>query len=119
MNHAFDSVKKQIYIIENLGCANCATKMERKIQDLPQVDFTNLTYATKQLQIVTNTDEELLPVFQDICTSIEEGVVVTKQETKQAASERKAAEREKARENRKDMISGNWESAQYSWRQEL
>lgn len=104
-NHAFDSVKKQIYIIENLGCANCAAKMERKIQELPQVDYANLTYATKQLQVVTNTDEELLPVIQEICASIEDGVAVTKQETKQAASERKAAEKEKARENRK----GIWE----------
>ncbi len=103
VNHAFDGVKKQIYIIENLGCANCAAKMERKIQELPQVDYANLIYATKQLQIVTNTSEELLPVFQEICASIEDGVTVTKQETKQAASERKAAEKEKARENKKDI----------------
>lgn len=104
VNPAFDGVKKQIYMVENLGCANCAAKMERKIQELPQVEFANLIYATKQLQIVTNTDEELLNVFQDICASIEDGVVVTKQETKQAASERKAAEKEKAWENRKDII---------------
>ncbi|MEY8492025.1 heavy metal translocating P-type ATPase [Lachnospiraceae bacterium 29-91] len=102
-NHAFDGVKKQIYIIENLGCANCAAKMERKIQDLPQVDYANLIYATRQLQIVANTNEELLPVFQEICASIEDGVTVTKQEIKQAASERKAAEREKAKENKKDI----------------
>ena len=100
-NHAFDGVKKQIYIIENLGCANCAAKMERKIQELPQVDYANLIYATRQLQVVTNTDEELLPVFQGICASIEDGVTLTKQETKQAASERKAAEKEKAREREK------------------
>ena len=96
-------MKKQIYIIENLGCANCAAKMERKIQELPQVDYANLIYATKQLQIVTNTSEELLPVFQEICASIEDGVTLTKQETKQAASERKEAEKEKARENKKDI----------------
>ena len=77
--------------------------MERKIQDLPQVDYANLIYATRQLQIVANTNEELLPVFQEICASIEDGVTVTKQEIKQAASERKAAEREKAKENKKDI----------------
>ncbi len=103
VNHAFDNVKKQIYILENLGCANCAAKMERKIQELPQVDFANLTYATKQLQIVANTNEELLPVFQEICSSIEEEVVVTKQESRQGASERKALEKEKAHETRKDI----------------
>ena len=77
--------------------------MERKIQDLPQVDYANLIYATRQLQIVANTNEELLPVFQEICASIEDGVTVTKQEIKQAASERKAAEWEKAKENKKDI----------------
>ena len=59
MNHAFDHVQKQVYILENLGCANCAAKMERKIQELPQVDFANIIFATKQLQVVTNTEEEL------------------------------------------------------------
>lgn len=96
-------MKKQVYILENLGCANCAAKMERRIQELPEVDFANLIYATKQLQIVANTDKELLPVFQSICASIEEDVVVTKQEARQGASERKALEKKKAHENRKDI----------------
>ena len=104
VNHAYDHVKKQVYILENLGCANCAAKMERKIQELPQVDFANLTYATKKLQIVTNTEEELLPVFQKICSSIEDGVIVKKQESKQGTAERKALEKEKAQKNRKDFL---------------
>ena len=102
INHAFDNVKKQVYILENLGCANCAAKMERKIQELPQVDFANLTYATKQLQVVTNTDEELLPVFQEICSSIEGEVTVSRRDRKPAAKkeERKAG---RFSENKKDF----------------
>ena len=104
-NHAFDHVKKQVYILENLGCANCAAKMERKIQELPQVDYANIIFATKQLQVVTNTDEELLPVFQDICSSIEEEVTVTRRERKPVAKPEKEEERKgRFYENRKDLI---------------
>lgn len=101
VNHAFDNVKKQVYILENLGCANCAAKMERKIQELPQVDFANITYATKQLQVVTNTEEELLPVFQKICSSIEGEVTVTKRVRKPVAKEERKVG--KFGENRKDF----------------
>lgn len=90
-NHAFDHVKKQVYILENLGCANCAAKMERKIQELPQVDFANIIFATKQLQVVTNTEEEMLPIFQDICASIESEVTVSKRNRKPVAKEEKRA----------------------------
>lgn len=79
-DHAFDHIEKQVYILENLGCANCAAKMERKIQELPQIDFANIVFPTKQLQIVSNVEEELLPILQEICGSIEEEVVVKKRE---------------------------------------
>lgn len=104
-NHAFDHVKKQVYILENLGCANCAAKMERKIQELPQVDYANIIYATKQLQVVTNTSEELLPVFQEICSSIEEEVTVAKRDRKPAAkSEKETGKKSRWKENQKDFI---------------
>ncbi len=32
-----DGCEKQVYILENLGCANCAAKMEAKIKELPGV----------------------------------------------------------------------------------
>lgn len=100
-NHAFDHVQKQVYVLENLGCANCAAKMERKIQQLPQVDFASITFATKQLQVVTNMEEELLPVFQEICSSIENEVVVSKKDKKPAGQ----AEKRKGRfsENKRDL----------------
>lgn len=100
-NHAFDHVQKQVYVLENLGCANCAAKMERKIQQLPQVDFASITFATKQLQVVTNMEAELLPVFQDICSSIENEVVVSKKDKKPA----RQAEKRKGRfsENKRDL----------------
>ena len=100
-NHAFDHVQKQVYVLENLGCANCAAKMERKIQRLPQVDFASITFATKQLQVVANTEAELLPVFQEICSSIENEVVVSKKDKKPA----RQTEKRKGRfsENKRDL----------------
>lgn len=100
-NHAFDNVKKDIYILENLGCANCAAKMERKIQELPQVDFANIVFATKQLQIVQNTSEDLLPEFQKICSSIESEVAVRKREEGTAGREKE--KRGRFAENKKDF----------------
>lgn len=41
----------RIYIVENLDCANCAAKIERKIQSLPGVEYASLTFATKQLRV--------------------------------------------------------------------
>lgn len=74
----FENAQKQVYILDNLGCANCAAKMERKIMSLPQVEFANIVFTTKQLSVVTNTREDLQPVLQEICSSIESGVTVSK-----------------------------------------
>ncbi len=86
LDHTFDRVEKQVYILENLDCANCAAKIERKIQDLPQIEFANLIFPTKQLQIVSNTEEEMLPILQQICDSMEENVLVKKREYKKEAT---------------------------------
>lgn len=65
-----------IYILENLGCANCAAKMEAKINELPQVDHASITFATKQLRVSAKHQEDLLAELQKICASIESQVTV-------------------------------------------
>ena len=97
----FGHATKQVYILENLGCANCAAKMERQISELPQVDYANITFATKQLQVVLNSKEELLPVFQKICASIESEVTVTKREKREVKSKVKAG---RLSESKQDFI---------------
>lgn len=74
--HIEHDVLQKVYIIENLGCANCAAKMERKINELPEVEAATITFATKQLRVASNHQAELLPVLQEICSSIESEVVV-------------------------------------------
>ena len=53
--------KEKIYIIENLDCANCAAKMERLIQAMPEVDEASLTFATKQLRVSAEDPDALVP----------------------------------------------------------
>ncbi|MBQ8804620.1 MAG: cadmium-translocating P-type ATPase [Tyzzerella sp.] len=74
--HVDHKIEQKIYIIENLGCANCAAKMEKKINDLPEVEAATITFATKQLRVASNHHEHLLPVLQEICSSVESEVIV-------------------------------------------
>ncbi|MCD7813550.1 MAG: heavy metal translocating P-type ATPase [Lachnospiraceae bacterium] len=67
---------KKVYILENLGCANCAAKMEKKIKELPGVTYATITYTTKQLRLSAQDPDALLPQIQAICTSIESEVKV-------------------------------------------
>lgn len=71
-----DESIKHVFILENLGCANCAAKMERKISELPGVQDAVITYSTKQLWLYARDGAEMLSQIQDICSSIESEVRV-------------------------------------------
>ena len=87
-----------VFIVEKLGCAHCAGKMEEQISHLPGVEAVNLTFATKQLRVWSDDAKTLLPQIQDICTSIEPDVkVVVRENTVRAQKEAK-----KAKENSED-----------------
>ena len=88
----------RVFIVEKLGCAHCAGKMEEQISHLPGVEAVNLTFATKQLRVWSDDAKTLLPQIQDICTSIEPDVkVVVRENTVRAQKEAK-----KAKENSED-----------------
>ena len=87
-----------VFIVEKLGCAHCAGKMEEQISHLPGVEAVNLTFATKQLRVWSDDAKALLPQIQNICTSIEPDVkVVIRENTVRAQKEAK-----KAKENAED-----------------
>jgi len=65
-----------IFILENLGCAHCATKIEERINKLDGVEHATITYATKQLRLNVKDAKHLLPQIQAICSDIEAGVKV-------------------------------------------
>lgn len=95
-------VKQRVYILDHLGCANCAAKMERKIQDLPEVEAATITFATKQLVVASDNQEHLLPVLQKICSSIESEVVVTPRAEKESVKREKKSIFE---ENKSDILA--------------
>lgn len=77
---------KRVYILENLGCAHCASKMEEQIQLLDGVENATITFATKQLRLNAADPDALLPQIRKICTSIESEVKVVPRNPKPSAS---------------------------------
>lgn len=95
------TAEKKIYILENLGCANCAAKMEKKIKELPEVEDAIITFATKQLQVASDHQQNLLPVLQEICASIEDQVVVKEKKLSVREIRKEANEKHS---NKKEII---------------
>lgn len=73
--------RKAVFLLENLGCAHCASKMEEKINELPGVEEATITFATKQLRVKAEDPQALLPEIRRICTSIESEVKVAEQKS--------------------------------------
>ena len=87
----------KVYTMENLGCANCAAKMEERINHLESVSWATITFATKQLRITAENPDELRKEIEDICNQIEDGIrIVEKKEEKSIE--------EPDTENRKNLI---------------
>lgn len=71
-----DGSEKRVYILENLGCAHCAARMEERIQALPGVKYASITFATRQLRVSADHYEDLLPKLQEVCAGVESQVKV-------------------------------------------
>ena len=76
----------KIYMLENLGCAHCAAKMEEKIGEIPGVLEATITFATKQLRVTAEDPDVYLDEIRKICSSIESQVKVDPRELKLTAA---------------------------------
>ena len=86
----------KIYMLENLGCAHCAAKMEEKIGEIPGVLEATITFATKQLRVTAEDPDVYLDEIRKICCSIESQVKVVPRELKlKAATEGAQMEKKK------------------------
>ncbi|MGN0386723.1 MAG: heavy metal translocating P-type ATPase [Lachnospiraceae bacterium] len=90
----------RIYQIENLDCANCAAKVERKLQNLDGVEFASITFATKQLRVASYDHEALLPLLEKTISEAEPGVTITLREN---LAENHSPQEEPEKEN-KDLV---------------
>ena len=81
-------MQRKVYILENLDCANCAAKIERKLSKLPELSDVSVTFATKQLRFAAEDSEAVLPKIRETIQSMEPDVEVIER----TRSRRKAAE---------------------------
>lgn len=77
------SIKKE-FVLEGLGCANCAAKMERKINELEGVEAASVNFVTKTLTMEIGEPHkvnELANAAKAIVKQIEGHVVIKEKET--------------------------------------
>ncbi len=69
---------KKSYKLDNLGCANCAARMEDDINKIDGVDKAQVVFMTSKLKIETSSNdiETILNEAQRIITSYEEDCVI-------------------------------------------
>ena len=66
-------MQTRVYILENLGCANCAAKMEAAIAKIPGVESVTISFMTQKMTIET-ADENHAAIMDEaakICRKIE------------------------------------------------
>ena len=68
---------RKIYTIEHLDCANCAAKIEAKMNALPQVQEAVITFTTRQLRLTADDPDALIPQLQVLARTVEPEVVIT------------------------------------------
>ena len=78
---------KKIYIMEHLGCANCAAKMEAKFNAHPQVTEATITFSTKQLRLTAEDPDSLIPELQELARTVEDGIVIIPRDAAKTDSE--------------------------------
>ena len=54
-------MKRKVYILEGLDCANCAAKIEGKLSKMTGLSDVSVTFATKQLRFSGEDPDALLP----------------------------------------------------------
>ncbi len=96
------SSKTKTYILQNLGCANCAAKMEQRINQLTDVECASITFATKQLKLTAKSPQRLIPEIQKICNAIEDGIEIVEKESAVRSHEAVAAKGDVGKHPRPD-----------------
>ena len=75
--HKGDTMER-IFTLQNLNCANCASVIEEKLNQLESVSAATFTIGTKQLRITSTVEDAdaLQEQIQAVCDATEDGVVV-------------------------------------------
>jgi len=79
-------VSKKTYILENLGCANCAAKIEKKILELPGIEEADITFATKQLRLTADHPDHYIEQIERIARSVEPDIRIRERKGRNAGT---------------------------------
>ena len=63
-------MSKQVYLMENLDCANCAAKIEAKFNAHPLVQEASITFSTKQLRLTAEDPDALIPELTELARTV-------------------------------------------------
>ncbi len=80
------NLETRVYNIEGLDCANCAAKIERKLNEMPEVEAATITFASRQLRVSAKSHKGLLEKMQKVTDSVEDGVTLSPRTSKGAVS---------------------------------
>ena len=94
----------KVYLVKNLDCANCGAKIERALNELPEVEAATLTFTTKKLKVTAKDYKGLLEKMQAICDKIEDGVVLEEGGDREALGAKEKAAQAEASSNNKQAL---------------
>ena len=64
-------MEQKVYEIENLCCANCAAKIEAKLNEVPEVESAVIVFPTRQLRLTAEDPDSLIPRLTEIARTVE------------------------------------------------
>ena len=76
------NLETKVYMVDGLDCANCAAKIERKLNEMPEIADATLTFASRQLRVSAKSHKGLLEKMQKTVDSVEDGVTLTPRTSK-------------------------------------
>ena len=71
-----EGMTEKVYSIENIDCANCASKIETLINRMPEVEDAVLTFTTRKLKVIAKDPDALVSKMEQLANTVEHGVVI-------------------------------------------
>ena len=81
-----ENAETRVYRIEGLDCANCAAKIEAKLNAMPEIEEASIAFAACQLRVSAKSHRGLLEKMQKTVDSVEEGVTLSPRSAKGAVT---------------------------------
>ncbi len=67
---------KKKYSISGIDCANCAAKLEAKMNELPEVESVTLSFTTQQLYVEAENPDEAVKALRALADKVEPGTEI-------------------------------------------